>query len=74
MRGNRGSHDPDISSAVHAEISTLLTGKSYEELARLQVQVQAKLTGSEAVDVDYWETLLKNLIVWKAKVSVSPLG
>lgn len=55
-------------NAVEAEVSTLLSGKSYEQLGTLQKQVQAKLASKEPVDVDYWEGLLKTLIVWKAKV------
>lgn len=55
-------------AAVEAEISTLLSGKSYDQLVALQTQVQAKLTSGEPVDTDYWEGLLKNLVVWKAKV------
>jgi len=65
---SRGTLNADISSTVQTEISTLLQGKSYEELTDLQKQVQAKLTGSEPVDVDYWENLLKSLVIWKAKV------
>jgi hypothetical protein len=66
--GAHATQNADISSAVQAEISALLTGKTYEELAKLQNQVQAKLAGSEPVDVDYWESLLKGLVVWKARV------
>jgi hypothetical protein len=70
LRASRSiaSRDADVSSAVQAEIASLLTGKNYEELAELQGHVHAKLTSGEAVDVDYWESLLKSLVVWKAKV------
>ncbi|KAF9055004.1 hypothetical protein BDZ89DRAFT_1055631 [Hymenopellis radicata] len=33
-------------------------------------QVQAKLTSGEPIDNDYWETLLKKLLVWKAKAKL----
>lgn len=54
--------------AVEADIVALLSGKSYEHLVTLQRQIQAKLTSGEPVDTDYWESLLKKLLVWKAKV------
>lgn len=34
-------------------------------------QIQGKLGSGEPIDVDYWEGLLKKLIVWKAKVCLS---
>lgn len=57
-------------AAVESDITALLAGKSYEHLAVLQKQIQAKLTSGEPVDTDYWEALLKKLIVWKAKVCI----
>jgi Conserved mid region of cactin len=56
-------------AAVEADITSLLAGKSYEHLVVLQKQIQAKLASGEPVDIDYWEGLLKKLLVWKAKVS-----
>ena len=52
---------------VKAEITRLLSGKTYDQLVTLQGQVQRKLSSGEPVDVDYWEGLLKELIVWKSK-------
>ena len=54
-------------ATVKAEITRLLSGKTYEQLVALQGQVQRKLASGEPVDVEYWEGLLKELIVWKAK-------
>lgn len=56
------SHD-----ALRAEFSQLLRGKKVEELNALQESVQRKLTSGEPIDVEYWEHLLKELIVYKAK-------
>ena len=56
------------SAQVESEISSLLSGKTYDQLVQLQRQIQAKLGSGEPVDVDYWEGLLKSLLVWKAKV------
>ena len=55
-------------AAVEADITALLQGKSYEHLVQLQKQIQAKLASGEPIDVEYWEGLLKKLLVWKAKV------
>lgn len=59
----------EAAAAVEADITALLQGKSYDHLLALQRQIQAKLTSGEPVDTDYWEGLLKKLLVWKSKVS-----
>lgn len=58
----------EAAAAVEADINVLLSGKSYDHLVALQKQIQAKLASGEPVDTDYWEGLLKKLLVWKAKV------
>ncbi|KAI6151838.1 mid region of cactin-domain-containing protein [Pisolithus tinctorius] len=60
-------------ATVESDVTALLAGKSYEHLATLQKQIQAKLSGGEPVDTDYWEALLKKLIVWKAKAKLKGL-
>jgi hypothetical protein len=59
----------EAAAAVESDISTLLSGKTYDDLVALQRRIQEKLTSGEPVDIDYWEGLLKKLLVWKAKVS-----
>ncbi|KAH0839716.1 mid region of cactin-domain-containing protein [Lanmaoa asiatica] len=63
----------EAAAAVEADITKLLSGKSYEHLAALQKQIQAKLASGEPVDTDYWEGLLKKLLVWKAKAKLKSL-
>jgi hypothetical protein len=58
----------EAAAAVETDIAALLSGKTYEQLGSLQRQIQAKLTSGEPIDTDYWEALLKKLLVWKAKV------
>ena len=58
----------EAAAAVEADINRLLEGKSYDHLVVLQRQIQAKLASGEPIDVEYWEGLLKKLLVWKAKV------
>lgn len=57
-------------AAVKAEISRLLAGKTHDQLVQLQSQVQAKLASGEVIDVDYWEGLMKELVVQKAKAKL----
>jgi len=59
----------EAAAVVESDITKLLAGKSYEHLVTLQRQVQAKLASREPMDVEYWEGLLKKLLVYKAQVS-----
>ncbi|PPQ99899.1 hypothetical protein CVT24_009580 [Panaeolus cyanescens] len=63
----------EATAAVEADIATLLAGKSYEDLASLQRKVQEKLTSGEPIDTDYWEGLLKKLLVYKSKAKLKSL-
>jgi len=67
--GQYGRRGPPVNVEVQASIVHLLSGKSYEQLQELQRSIQAKLNSGDPIDTDYWEGLLKNLVVWKAKVS-----
>lgn len=58
----------EAAAAVEVDITALLRGKSYDHLVVLQKQIQAKLSSGEPIDVEYWEHLLKKLLVWKSKV------
>ncbi|KAI0053042.1 hypothetical protein FA95DRAFT_1601394 [Auriscalpium vulgare] len=60
-------------AAVEADITALLKGKTYDALLALQRQVQSKLSSGEPVDTDYWEGLLKKLLVWKSKAKLKSL-
>ena len=62
----------EAAAVVESEIAKLLAGKSYEHLVTLQRQIQTKLASREPVDVEYWEGLLKKLLVYKAQVSFPP--
>ncbi|KAF2186459.1 hypothetical protein K469DRAFT_726039 [Zopfia rhizophila CBS 207.26] len=57
-------------SSVSADVDQLLASKSYEELETLEGQIKKKLDSDEPIDVDYWEHLLRNLLVWKAKAKL----
>jgi len=58
---------------VSADIDNLLRPKSYEELEKLEKQVNRKLDSDEPIDTDYWQQLLDNLLVYKAKAKLKKL-
>ena len=56
--------------SVAADIDQLLAPKTFEQLETLEVQVKKKLDSDEPIDYDYWEQLLRNLRIWKAKAKL----
>ena len=70
---SRHTTDPStlgVPVSVLADIDTLLASKSLVQLQLLQTQVEAKLASGGPVDVDYWEALMKSLLVFKAKAKL----
>lgn len=59
-----------IDPAVKAEMDAILEPKSYAELVVMQDQVHHKLNRDEMIDVEYWEGLLRSIIVWRAKAKL----
>lgn len=57
-------------NSVISDIDRLLSPKTYEELQALEKQIEAKLSSNEPIDTDYWQQLLDNLLIWKAKTKV----
>lgn len=54
-------------SSVASDVDRMLSPKSYEELEKLEKQIRQKLASTEPIDTDYWEHLLRTLLVWKAR-------
>lgn len=67
------SRKPGVSAQVLADIDKLLRDKNFEQLTILQKQVEAKLASGGPVDVEYWEALMKGLLVWKAKARLKDM-
>ncbi|GBC15653.1 mid region of cactin-domain-containing protein [Rhizophagus irregularis DAOM 181602=DAOM 197198] len=63
----------NVTAVVKDDINKLLAGKTYEQLNKLQSQIQQKLSGQEAVEVEYWEQQLKTITVWKAKAKLKAM-
>jgi hypothetical protein len=74
-RRKKSADDPEgrAVSSVSSDIDRLLSPKSFEELEALEMQINRKLDSNEPVDTDYWEQLLKSLLVWKAKARLKNL-
>lgn len=71
-RRKKSSADPEgrALNSVSSDIDQLLSSKSFEELEALEVQINRKLDSDEPLDTDYWEQLLKALLVSKAKAKL----
>lgn len=71
-RRKKSAADPEgrAVSSVSADIDRLLSPKSFEELEALEMQINRKLDSNEPIDTNYWEQLLKSLLVWKAKAKL----
>lgn len=59
-----------VPRSVIVDIHSLLGGKSLDELNQLHQDVEKKLQSDQLVDVEYWETLLKALMIFKARAQV----
>ncbi|KAJ9662776.1 hypothetical protein H2198_001225 [Neophaeococcomyces mojaviensis] len=59
--------------SVSGDIDKLLGPKSYEELEKLEGQINKKLDSDEPIDTDYWQQLLDRLLVYKAKAKLKQL-
>ncbi|KAG0271592.1 hypothetical protein BGZ95_000587, partial [Linnemannia exigua] len=62
-----------VAPNIAQEMSAKMVGKTYEELTLLQGQITRKLGGGGVIDVEYWEALLKTLVVWKAKAKLNQI-
>lgn len=60
-----------VVSTVSDDIDKILGPKTYEQLEALEKQIKAKLNSNEDIDTDYWEQLLRSLLVWKARAKLS---
>ncbi|CAH7688440.1 mid region of cactin-domain-containing protein [Phakopsora pachyrhizi] len=64
-------HDALTAGAtVRNKITHLLQGKNYEKLIELESNIEVKLAGDKPIDPEYWDSLLVQLNVWKAKAKL----
>lgn len=59
--------------SVNQDINRVLAGKTVSQLSVLQDQIMRKLKSDEPIDVEYWENLLKELVVYKARARLNEM-
>lgn len=71
-RQRSGAAQPTVRgvNSIASDLDNLLGPKTYEELEKLEKQIRTKLQSNEPIDTDYWEHLLRSLLVWKAKAKL----
>lgn len=68
LQGN--DHEGRAVSSVSTDVDRILGPKTFEQLESLEKQIKAKLQSDEHIDTDYWQGLLRNLLVYKAKAKL----
>jgi len=68
-----GQHSHGVHSAVQSDVDGMLATKSLSELDVLQDQITANLQGGEDVDTDYWESVLVQLRLARARATLSEM-
>lgn len=71
LQGN--DHEGRAVSSVSSDVDRILGPKTFEQLESLEKQIKAKLRSDEQIDTDYWQGLLKNLLVYKAKAKLKKI-
>ncbi|KAI3391535.1 hypothetical protein diail_7179 [Diaporthe ilicicola] len=71
LQGN--DHEGRAVSSVSSDVDRILGPKTFEQLESLEKQIKAKLRSDEQIDTDYWEGLLRNLLVYKAKAKLKKI-
>ncbi|PSR97243.1 mid region of cactin-domain-containing protein [Coniella lustricola] len=66
-------HEGRAVSTVSSEIDKILGPKTLTQLETLEKQITTKLQSDEQIDTDYWEQLLKSLLVFKAKAKLKTI-
>ncbi|KAI8072229.1 mid region of cactin-domain-containing protein [Gilbertella persicaria] len=62
-----------VALTVNKDIHRVLSGKTVSQLSVLQTQIFKKLNSNEPIDVEYWENLLKELVIYKAKARLDEM-
>lgn len=65
LHGTDAASAARLDPSIVAETDAMLSSKTEEELLRLQRDVRAKLRSGEPLDVEYWESLLRRIVVWR---------
>ncbi|OBZ91758.1 Cactin [Choanephora cucurbitarum] len=63
----------NVAISVNKDVHRILSGKTVSQLSVLQNQIMKKLSSSEPIDVEYWENLLKELVIYKARARLDEM-
>ncbi|TPX31913.1 hypothetical protein SmJEL517_g04859 [Synchytrium microbalum] len=69
----RGTTRQTIDKNVEAEINNMLSNKTPTQLSALQRQVEDTLAKGGTIEVEYWEAVLKAIIVNRSKTKLSDI-
>lgn len=71
VSASSGERPPNrLDPSIVRDIDQLLSDKSAAELLDLQTSIRAKLRSGEPLDVEYWEEMLRRLVVWRSKAKL----
>jgi len=62
-----------VHTAVTDDIDNILEGKSEKELEDLEEEINKQINSGEAIDEEYWQSLLKRLKIRKASAKVDEM-
>ncbi|CCU81431.1 cactin [Blumeria hordei DH14] len=63
-------HEGRAIGSVALDVDKLLGSKTYDQLVDLEQKIRDKLRSDEAIDIDYWDHMLRSLLLWKAKAKL----
>ncbi|EPS69397.1 hypothetical protein M569_05369, partial [Genlisea aurea] len=67
------AEDRGLHSSIEADVQSLLQGKTFAELEDMQSQIELQMQSGTAKLVEYWESVLKRLHIFKAKASLKEI-
>jgi len=65
--------DEGVHTAVVDDIDAILEGKSEKELIEVEEQINSQISTGEAIDEEYWQSLLRRLRIRKAEAKVDEM-
>ncbi|EPQ65250.1 hypothetical protein BGT96224_2084 [Blumeria graminis f. sp. tritici 96224] len=63
-------HEGRAIGSVASDVDKLLGSKTYDQLVDLEQKIRDKLRSDEPIDIDYWDHMLRSLLLWKAKAKL----
>ncbi|WFD33673.1 hypothetical protein MCUN1_000486 [Malassezia cuniculi] len=66
-RDRTGNAPARVDASISSEIDAMFAHKSPKELSDLDRSIRAKLNSGEPLDVEYWEAVLRRIVMWKSR-------